>query len=910
MKKIKNKKIIFTLIFIFTIGGTIAYLSTTDVFENIFVVGAYRIVSTEVFESPDNWKPGDETPKTITVKNEGTVPVKIRLSYTEEWKDENGNNLPLTYNNERLAIINFDNGQDYAYRDGYYYYDYDLQPGEETSSFIKSVTFNPSYEGSISCESTNDGKTNTCESNDDSYDGGTYKLTINIEGIQSKYYVQAWNLQEEIYNNTTYNILRKEIENNGLSKEYTGSHKDSTNPALSTKPIYYWYASNNATGAQVQNKNNIIFAEQCWQIIRTTDTGGVKLIYNGVPTISTVNDEKTYSCDNSRPGRIGYQKVSMSLDGYYYYSASYEPIVDNLTTTYRLIDPIQISVNNSNATTSIANIAANYPYTCKSNYSTNTCTTMYKVDSQNSGTYAYLYHSTSRESIDINTYNNTLSIADVGFMNNNRWTDERTSITLTKTIYEKDTLSSSKISVYGNYYFGDSYTMSGNLHALTNPLKGNTIADYPLNWVGKYMCESNSSSTCNSIYYIAGIDTSGTNPILYRAKIEIGKEYNDPSYKYLFGDTIKDNGDGTIEIVGNIEEINKNDWANVYSTIVNKFICMPGYYTYDANNNKYICNDSGTQNVGALNYIGETTISNFRASAVYKYGYGITANGNNYKITSNNNEDGTLQYVSKWPDTSTSNCFTTPGETISNCGYKAISKSHYTCYNLTGECSNYHYINYTSKDDAYSTSITGGKYVSTDLTDHNNILYLMLYQNDENGNVNTNNSRIKSTIDSWYQSTLLENYDKYIEDTIYCNDRTITNFGGWNPNGGETHTNYQLEFSDSNSTDLSCNNITDRFSISNNDAKLTYKVGLITVPEINLLNNNNARKTGSEYWLGTPGCFNTSPNTFYIDKHGNKFIKEHNFYNGIRPVITLKPEVKFISGTGTMADPYIVDTTH
>ncbi len=43
-----------------------------------------------------------------------------------------------------------------------------------------------------------------------------------------------------------------------------------------TNPIYYYRGA-------VTN-NNVLFADKCWKIVRTTETGGVKLIYNGTPT--------------------------------------------------------------------------------------------------------------------------------------------------------------------------------------------------------------------------------------------------------------------------------------------------------------------------------------------------------------------------------------------------------------------------------------------------------------------------------------------------------------------------------------------------------------------------------------------------------------------------------------------------
>ena len=80
-----------------------------------------------------------------------------------------------------------------------------------------------------------------------------------------------------------YDVLKNEAENNGLAREYTGEHHDSFTEEP-FKKIYHWYAENDEEGKNVLKKNNVIFANFCWQIIRTTDTGGVKLIYNGTPS--------------------------------------------------------------------------------------------------------------------------------------------------------------------------------------------------------------------------------------------------------------------------------------------------------------------------------------------------------------------------------------------------------------------------------------------------------------------------------------------------------------------------------------------------------------------------------------------------------------------------------------------------
>ena len=44
---------------------------------------------------------------------------------------------------------------------------------------------------------------------------------------------------------------------------------------------------------------------------------------------------------------------------------------------------------------------------------------------------------------------------------------------------------------------------------------------------------------------------------------------------------------------------------------------------------------------------------------------------------------------------------------------------------------------------------------------------------------NENNSTIKTYIDDWYKNNML-NYTNYLEDTVWCNDRSISELNGWN----------------------------------------------------------------------------------------------------------------------------------
>jgi len=111
----------------------------------------------------------------------------------------------------------------------------------------------------------------------------------------------------------------------------------------------------------------------------------------------------------------------------------------------------------------------------------------------------------------------------------------------------------------------------------------------------------------------------------------------------------------------------------------------------------------------------------------------------------------------------------------------------------------------------------------------------MLY----NDNVNTNNSIIKSAIDYWYENEMT-NFTDYLEDTVWCNDRSFVELGTWNPNSDNLK---NLRFkSYSNLKDLTCKNKNDRFTVNeaNGNGALTYPVGLIDATEGNLAYDNSS----------------------------------------------------------------------
>ena len=678
----------------------------------------------------------------------------------------------------------------------------------------------------------------------DDYPDEDEDITIEVSII----YVQENGDAEDVpHPPTLYGVLEDAAEEGTYATEYTGAHKDSftQNPS---KKVYHWYANSSSDGATIQNMNNVIFANHCWQMIRTTDTGGVKMIYNG--------EADNNQCLNTRGTHVGYaSRTSQNLASNYWYGTDYT--YDKTNNIFSISGTTeQVTWNDSTYQGLIGK------YTCRSTNVDGTCSTLYLVESYYNASSAYvipLNSSSNYSQFGTLQFNaNDTSPADVGYMYNTRYTYNSKSMT-TETI-----LSSSSLLTtfwYANNIVWGSPT--ANSYNLDNPYQVSATTDYP-NLVGEYTFRNvNQTYTNTSVYYIAAVN----NTTMYYISLNNSGNHTllDFNYTYTYGDSYIDNGNGTYTI-DNATTINRSDWYTNYSNV---------------GAGKYVCKNATNNTCSELWY----TISTSNTSIKY-----IKVVSNNYKYAKGFTWDGS-KYVL---DNDTSVIFWNINDSTNK---NSLNNAHYTCWNTTGECTTLSYIYYVSGTTSYYVNLTDGKSIEEAKNE-------MLYNND----VNTINSTMKSGVDAWYKHYLLEDYDDYIEDTIFCNDRTQRNAdaNGWNPNGGSVSTN--MYFKEYNVTsDLSCTNTTDKFSVSNNNAKLTYKVGLMSSPEMNILNNNNARKTGQYYWLASPGFFNTiSADVRCVYTGGNVAGYSVDNLNGVRPAVSLKPGITYSTGDGSMANPYVV----
>ena len=194
-----------------------------------------------------------------------------------------------------------------------------------------------------------------------------------------------------------------------------------------------------------------------------------------------------------------------------------------------------------------------------------------------------------------------------------------------------------------------------------------------------------------------------------------------------------------------------------------------------------------------------------------------------------------------------------------------------------------------------------------------------------NNRNNTKDSTIKKVVDNWYKDNL-NDYTKYLSlNAVYCSDREVVN-GTYGVSGVEfdfaaytRRKNYTPSYN--------CANIKDAFSVNNSEAKLRYPIGLMTSDEAafagslthnasNTYLGYNSLKTNSTgtntWWLMTPAYAKTNgvrghiiiPTTS-VSTLGTAVV---NLTSAVRPAISLKADVVYKSGDGSVASPYEILT--
>ena len=330
---------------------------------------------------------------------------------------------------------------------------------------------------------------------------------------------------------TVTNLAKEE---NACVTKYDGDVTDEVGKTVPATKVFF---------AKCENQRNVIFGGFCWQVIRTTETEGTKLLYNGEPV-----DGK---CESTRPDHKGVissntrDKIE-TLNSDYLYGDSFAYDVESGTFT------LKNTFNETWSDSTYDRLISKY--TCKS--SSDTCTTLYGINGYSSDTSAlvtmYTIGDTEYAMAGTSWYNwydtnKNISPGIIGYMYNKLY------IIKTKSV-------SSGIS----YKYGNSFTYDEETNTYT--LAGDKQLDM---WISIYNKLSNThytcfttGDTCQTLYYIiyAGKRTGGGTA--YYIELKDGKSVEDALNEMLFDDNVNHYNSIVKGIVDNWYMNNLIDYTN------------------------------------------------------------------------------------------------------------------------------------------------------------------------------------------------------------------------------------------------------------------------------------------------------------------------------------------------------------
>ena len=645
-----------------------------------------------------------------------------------------------------------------------------------------------------------------------------------------------------------------------------------------TEDVCYYTSS---TSANLAGQNgNVLFGDYCWQIVRTTDTGGIKLIYNGVPT----NDGK---CPTSgRPSSIGVVGTSgtktTTLSGDKLYGTKFEIFDDSGTNKFRLIDTNTYNWSDS----TYQNIIGKY--TCLS--TSDTCTALYYVGHYQSNTQG----STEKYTIGNNVHYSQIgtssynafydSPALVGYMYNTTYNyQSKSNWTTSSNVINYDLTGASTA-----YFYGDKATWNPgtNMYDLTiddgsgNDITPTTTTQWQNirnNAQGMYTCRSSTATSCATVYYIVA---NVTGSYMYSVALQNNETY-EKTVSWTFGTDFTISGTNYVLTNPDTVTISLKDWYTNYSNAAYK--------------NIYVCADFTSSTCSTMYYIVST--SNYQitynvSTNSYIFGNSVEYQNGSYTILDTNTQDDKTRYQTIWDWYKK---------------YNTINNSHYTCFTNSNTCACVYYVFYTSTGSAYYIKLENGETVENALK---KMLNYKQNANETDANINVYNSSIKGIVDNFYETKLSSTARTFLDaSATFCNDRAIVQNGlggGWLSTGGTTSSNYDIRFSQySSNRNLTCTNETDRLSTENTKAQLTYPIGLLSEPERYLMNSYYV-KTGQLYWGLSPGSWSGSDaRVRYVYASGTDGSTVVGNSYGVRPVVSLRPDVE-ITGVGTYDNPYVI----
>jgi len=401
----------------------------------------------------------------------------------------------------------------------------------------------------------------------------------------------------------------------------------------------------------------------------------------------------------------------------------------------------------------------------------------------------------------------------------------------------------------------------------------------------KCLTSRNSGGTLKGINAKESTAVSGSTNISSITNFGVGYDYNLSAGTFTLV--------GTSELAGKTWENNASELIGTYACADNTTTCTELWYighyqsTTTASVGKYVIGTTahysqiGTSYYNAYN--DSPALVGYMYNKAYTYKSGVKTGDYANSVTWN----GTSYVL----DSSTTTNLTAPNET-----------HHYVC---DTDCTKVRFYYFFIDGTYYYLLLENGD---------TNPVYAMLNGKTQNetvdANINRYSSAIKGQIDNWYKKNIdsLNSSVKGLIDTssVHCNDRSSNNnFGSWNKDAANLTTILYF-YQYSANKDLRCANVTDRFSVGNEKANLSYPVGLITEPERNLMSANYAA-TGQYYWGVSPFFSNhVNAGVRRVSSSGDTYYSSVRSSYGARPVVTLSADADISEGDGSYDTPYVI----
>ncbi len=189
---------------------------------------------------------------------------------------------------------------------------------------------------------------------------------------------------------------------------------------------------------------------------------------------------------------------------------------------------------------------------------------------------------------------------------------------------------------------------------------------------------------------------------------------------------------------------------------------------------------------------------------------------------------------------------------------------------------------------------------------------------------NANNSTILTNLEAWYNNNLKDYADKIV-DTVWCNDKTVTDisYDPWNMSnvnglGYGANKTYYGATQRLVSTSGSHGGTGPSLKCTGELSKINSKVGLITSDElafagyvyafVNTTTYLQENATDTRWWSLSPYIFNGDSAIVWVVFGSNGYFgaSDVDSTRGVRPSISLKPSTN-VTGNGTSEKPYVVN---